>query len=49
MLTTAASLGKSPRAAIEKVYTQTSVLLEELRANGGVGAFISVDDTVRGV
>lgn len=41
-----ASLGKSSRAALEKMYAQTSVLLDELRRDGGEGAFISVDDFV---
>lgn len=39
-----ASLGKSSRASLEKVYAQTSVLLEELRHEGGDGAFISITD-----
>jgi hypothetical protein len=41
-----ASLGKSSRAALEKVYAQTSVLLEELRQDGGDGAFVSVKDVL---
>jgi len=40
------SLGKSQRAALEKIYGQTAVLLDELRKEGGEGAFISVDDYV---
>uniref|UniRef100_A0A8H7NFI9 Protein SSH4 n=1 Tax=Bionectria ochroleuca TaxID=29856 RepID=A0A8H7NFI9_BIOOC len=40
------SLGKSSRAALEKVYAQTTVLLEDLRQEGGVGAFVSVQDIV---
>lgn len=40
------SLGKSSRAALENVYAQTSVLLEELRRDGGDGAFVSVDNIV---
>ncbi|OAA42539.1 Concanavalin A-like lectin/glucanase [Cordyceps fumosorosea ARSEF 2679] len=38
------SLGKSSRAALEKLYAQTSVLLDDLRQDGGDGAFISVGD-----
>ncbi|KGQ05676.1 Ran-binding protein 10 [Beauveria bassiana D1-5] len=40
------SLGKSSRAALEKVYAQTSVLLEDLRQDGGDGAFTSVGDVI---
>ncbi|KAK2594086.1 hypothetical protein QQS21_008189 [Conoideocrella luteorostrata] len=40
------SLGKSSRASLEKVYAQTSVLLEDLRTDGGPGAFVSVQDVV---
>lgn len=40
------SLGKSSRAALETVYAQTNVLLEDLRQDGGVGAFVSVQDIV---
>ncbi|KJZ76329.1 hypothetical protein HIM_04411 [Hirsutella minnesotensis 3608] len=36
------SLGKSSRASLEKVYAQTSVLLEDLRRDGGPGAFVSL-------
>lgn len=43
------SLGKSSRAALETVYAQTSVLLEELRQEGGAGAFISMQDVVEGI
>ncbi|KAH6682935.1 hypothetical protein B0J14DRAFT_556204 [Halenospora varia] len=38
------SLGKSSSAALEQVYQQTSVLLEELREGGGPGAFVNIDD-----
>ncbi|PHH70867.1 hypothetical protein CDD80_5676 [Ophiocordyceps camponoti-rufipedis] len=38
------SLGKSPRASLERVYAQTSVLLEELRRKGGPGAFVSLQE-----
>ncbi|KFG81281.1 SPRY domain containing protein [Metarhizium anisopliae] len=41
-----ASLGKSSQASLEKLYAQTSVLLEDLRADGGAGAFVSVQDVV---
>ncbi|PTB68692.1 SPRY-domain-containing protein [Trichoderma citrinoviride] len=40
------SLGKSSRAALETLYAQTSVLLEELRKDGGSGAFITLRDVV---
>ncbi|KAK7403812.1 hypothetical protein QQX98_010409 [Neonectria punicea] len=40
------SLGKSSRASLEKLYAQTSVLLEDLRQDGGEGAFVSVDDAM---
>ncbi|KAJ6780277.1 hypothetical protein PWT90_08465 [Aphanocladium album] len=40
------SLGKSSRAALEKLYAQTSVLLEDLRQDGGDGAFTSVGDII---
>ncbi|KAI1032387.1 hypothetical protein LB505_005117 [Fusarium chuoi] len=43
------SLGKSSRAALEKVYAQTSVLLEDLRQDGGEGAFASVNDVLKGI
>lgn len=43
------SLGKSSRAALEKLYAQTTVLLEELRQEGGEGAFVSVKDVVDSV
>ncbi|KAI9167714.1 Ran-binding protein [Paramyrothecium foliicola] len=43
------SLGKSSRAALEKLYAQTTVLLEELRQDGGDGAFVSVQDVVDGI
>ncbi|ROT35323.1 SPRY domain-containing protein [Sodiomyces alkalinus F11] len=36
------SLGQSSRAAIEELYAQTSLLLEDLREGGGAGSFISV-------
>ncbi|GAB0137930.1 hypothetical protein EsDP_00006181 [Epichloe bromicola] len=40
------SLGKSSRASLEKLFAQTSVLLEDLRADGGSGAFVAVQDVV---
>ncbi|KAK0728469.1 hypothetical protein B0T26DRAFT_738802 [Lasiosphaeria miniovina] len=36
------SLGKSSRAALENVFAQTVVLLEDLRKDGGDGAFVTV-------
>ncbi|KAK4230267.1 hypothetical protein QBC38DRAFT_507603 [Podospora fimiseda] len=41
------SLGKSSRAALGNVYAQTCVLLEELRKDGGDGAFVKVEDVIR--
>ncbi|RDL40364.1 Uncharacterized protein BP5553_00343 [Venustampulla echinocandica] len=41
------SLGKSSSAALEQLYQQTSVLLEELREGGGHGAFVNIDDFAR--
>ncbi|KAA8564967.1 hypothetical protein EYC84_010736 [Monilinia fructicola] len=41
------SLGKSSSAALEQVYQQTTVLLEDLRENGGPGAFVNIDDYIR--
>lgn len=43
------SLGKSSRASLEKLYAQTSVLLEDLRQDGGEGAFVSVDDAMEDI
>ncbi|KAF6816199.1 ran-binding protein [Colletotrichum sojae] len=43
------SLGKSSRAALEKVYAQTSVLLDDLRENGGPGAFVSLQDVIEDI
>ncbi|KAM0281568.1 hypothetical protein ACHAQH_003437 [Verticillium albo-atrum] len=40
------SLGKSSRSALEEVYAQTSVLLDDLRENGGPGAFVSLQDVI---
>ncbi|KAL2157349.1 hypothetical protein VTH06DRAFT_6167 [Thermothelomyces fergusii] len=41
------SLGKSSRAALETLYAQTSVLLEELRKDGGDGAFVTIGNVIR--
>lgn len=43
------SLGKSSRAALETLYAQTAVLLDDLRQDGGEGAFVSIDDVMEGV
>lgn len=43
------SLGKSSRAALEKMYAQTSVMLDDLRHDGGEAAFISIDDAWEGI
>ncbi|GAB1313899.1 CTLH/CRA C-terminal to lish motif domain-containing protein [Madurella fahalii] len=43
------SLGKSSRAALENVYAQTCVLLEDLRKDGGDGAFVTVQSLVEGI
>ncbi|KAK4144240.1 CTLH/CRA C-terminal to lish motif domain-containing protein [Dichotomopilus funicola] len=43
------SLGKSSRAALENVYAQTCVLLEDLRKDGGDGAFVTVDGIIRSI
>lgn len=40
------SLGKSSRAALENLYAQTSVLLEDLRQDGGDGAFVTVQSAI---
>ncbi|THV54202.1 hypothetical protein BGAL_0032g00300 [Botrytis galanthina] len=41
------SLGKSSSAALERVYQQTTVLLEDLRESGGTGAFVNIDNYTR--
>jgi len=41
------SLGKSSAAAIEQLYQQTTVLLEDLQDGGGPGAFVNIDEFVR--
>ncbi|CAM1500746.1 Fc.00g099080.m01.CDS01 [Cosmosporella sp. VM-42] len=43
------SLGKSSRAALETLYAQTAVLLDELRQDGGEGAFVSIEDVMEDV
>ncbi|KAK9791209.1 putative SPRY domain-containing protein [Seiridium cardinale] len=40
------SLGRSSRSALETLYSQTSVLLEYLRENGGPGAFVTVQSVM---
>lgn len=40
------SLGRSSRAALENLYAQTCVLLEDLRQDGGDGAFITVQSII---
>ncbi|KUI74076.1 Ran-binding protein 10 [Cytospora mali] len=40
------SLGKSSRAALENVYAQTSVLLDELAEAGGPGAFVTLQGII---
>ncbi|KUJ18418.1 uncharacterized protein LY89DRAFT_48210 [Mollisia scopiformis] len=41
------SLGKSSSAALERLYQQTYVLLEDLREGGGAGSLVNIDDFVR--
>ncbi|CAK7274064.1 hypothetical protein SEPCBS57363_005969 [Sporothrix epigloea] len=41
-----ASTGKSSRSALENLYAQTSVLLQDLRQNGGPGCFVTCKDFV---
>ncbi|TVY92111.1 Ran-binding protein [Lachnellula willkommii] len=38
------SLGKSSATALEQLYQQTSVLLDDLRDGGGPGAFVNIDE-----
>lgn len=40
------SLGKSSRAALENVYAQTSVLLDDLAETGGPGAFVTLQGII---
>jgi Ran-binding protein 9/10 len=44
MMIATVSLGKSSSAALERLVQQTSVLLNELGADGGPGAFVNVRD-----
>ena len=41
------SLGKSSSAALERLVQQTEVLLNELSADGGAGAFVNVSSYLR--
>ncbi|RDW62743.1 hypothetical protein BP5796_11045 [Coleophoma crateriformis] len=41
------SLGKSSTAALEQLYQQTTVLLEDLAEGGAAGAFVNIDDYTR--
>ncbi|KAL2258188.1 hypothetical protein VTK26DRAFT_8617 [Humicola hyalothermophila] len=43
------SLGKSSRAALENVYAQTSVLLDDLRVDGGDGAFVTIRSVIEDI
>jgi Ran-binding protein 9/10 len=43
------SLGKSSRAALENVYAQTAVLLEDLRQDGGDGAFVTIESIINDI
>ncbi|TLD05976.1 uncharacterized protein PgNI_08553 [Pyricularia grisea] len=38
------SLGKHERAALETLWAQTTVLLEDIREDGGPGAFVAISD-----
>jgi hypothetical protein len=40
------SLGKSSAAALERLYQQTEVLVNEISEDGGAGAFINVRDDI---
>lgn len=40
------SLGKSSRAALENMYAQTSVLLDDLAETGGPGAFVTLQNVI---
>lgn len=40
------SLGKSSRAALENLFAQTTVLLEDLRKDGGDGAFVTTQSVI---
>lgn len=40
------SLGKSSAAALERLYQQTEVLVNEISEDGGAGAFINIRDDI---
>lgn len=40
------SLGKHERAALETLWAQTTVLLEDIRKDGGPGAFVAISDYI---
>ena len=42
----AESLGKSSRSGLENLYAQTKVLLEEIRSEGGAGAFVTIQHDI---
>lgn len=44
LIVSAVSLGKSSSAALERLYQQTEVLVNEISEEGGAGAFINVRD-----
>jgi Ran-binding protein 9/10 len=39
------SLGRSPAAALEKLYRQTEALVDELSKEGGPAAFVNLQTT----
>lgn len=41
-MTSIVSLGLSPFAALERVVKHSSVIVQDLSANGGPGAFVSL-------
>ena len=45
-MTVTVSLGKASSAALERVYQQTEVLMNEISEEGGAGAFINVREDV---
>lgn len=45
-MTSLESLGKSSRAALENMYAQTSVLLDDLAETGGPGAFVTLQSVI---
>lgn len=46
ILTGPVSLGKSRSAALERLYQQAEVLVNEISEDGGAGAFINLRDDV---